>query len=226
MTADLSDVGVVMNRVSTSMRADKPCGGTLSSVKTPVTWGFLSGGRVPVAPGMPMKSAPTPPGVAHTCKALHFPLAMAGRGATAATVSRKATNTESAVARTNRPLREASMPLAGLVENTTPPAGGRVAIAEQGMDTSRACGAPDTRGAVTSPTVPPCGHRMAAVVCFTGMSGVSAHSSTPAMPARTATSRAIRVGSTLGTRVDVRRPGCLLAGKAVMSGFRSVGVCV
>ena len=231
MTASLSGVGLVMKRVSTVMRADRaephvagPGVGSLRSVKIPVTWGFLSGGSVPVAPGMPTNSAPAPPGLAQTLIVLHVPEATAARGATAATVSRKATTTESLLARTNSPLREASIPSAGLVENATPPPGGRVAMARQGIDASRASGAPETSGAVRFPTVPPgpgaCGQRMVAVVWVTGSSGVSAHRTIPARPARTATRRAIpedpagsgpssaiRLESllTLGTMVDGRR---------------------
>ncbi len=94
-----------------------------------------------------------------------------------------------------------------------PPAGS-VAMAWQGMEMSSACGAPDTSGAVMSETMPfgpgACGHAMVAVVCLTGSSGTSAQSRTPAMPATTATSRAmadspVRSGSSRGTRVDVRR---------------------
>ena len=55
-----------------------------------------------------------------------------------------------------------------------------------GIVTSRARGAPDTSGAVTSLTNPsepePCGHAMVAVVCLTGSSGTSAHSSDPGDP--------------------------------------------
>ena len=47
------------------------------------------------------------------------------RGATAATESRNATTTMSALARTNRPLRLASMPADGMVENTRPPVCGQ-----------------------------------------------------------------------------------------------------
>ena len=96
-----------------------------------------------MAPGSPMKSAPTLLTLAHMCSALQFPVATACRGATAATL-----------ARTNSPLRLASIPPEGMVEKTRPPAAGRVAMAWQGMDTSSACGAPDTSGAVTSVTSP------------------------------------------------------------------------
>jgi hypothetical protein len=142
---------------------------------------------------------------------LHAPDATAARGAAAATESRNATTTESVFARTNRPLRVASMPSAGLVDKTTPPFGGRVAITEHGIDTSSAAGAPDTSGAVMSPTFPPAatpwGHTMVAVLWVTGSNGVSAHSTSPARPASTATRRAIRLDSTfsLGTSVDGRR---------------------
>ena len=77
---------------------------------------------------MPMKSAPTPPTFAQMCNVLQAPEATARRGATVATESRNATTTASALARTNRPLRLASIPPGGTVENTSPPAGGRVAI--------------------------------------------------------------------------------------------------
>src|SRR5882757_10711714 len=97
---------------------------------------------------MPTKSAPTPPAFAQTCTVLQAPEATAGRGATAATESRKATTTLLALAVTNNPLRVAWMPAGGMVEKTRPPAAGRVAIVRQGIDTSRACGAPDTSGAV------------------------------------------------------------------------------
>ena len=156
MIAVLIAVGVLMKRVSTSIRADSPgCAPTFNSVKIPVTCGFLSGVRVPVAPGMPMKSAPTLPGLAHARSVLHAPEATAARGATAATLYRNATKTDSVVARMKRPLRAASIPSAGFVANTSPPAAGKVAIAEQGIETSSASGAPETSGAVMSPTVPP-----------------------------------------------------------------------
>ena len=153
-------------------------------------------------------------------RVLQAPEATAVRGATAATLSRNATKTESAVARANSPLRAASMPSGGLVAKTRPPAGGRLAIAVQGIETSRASGAPETSGAVTLPIRPSdpvacgrpsdpvaCGQRIVAVVWRTGSSGASAHSTTPASPAITATNRAIRLdcARSLGTRVDGRR---------------------
>src|SRR6185312_6983610 len=112
------------------------------------------------------KSAPTPPRFAQMCSSRHAPAATAGRGATAATVSRNATTTASALARTNSPLRLASIPAGGTVENTRPPAAGRVAIAWQGIETSRASGAPATSGAVTWLIGPAaaCGQVMVAVV--------------------------------------------------------------
>ena len=74
ITASLSGVGEVMKRVSMSMRADRPaCGATFRSVNTPATWGFLSGETMPAAPGIPMKSAPTSPGLAQMCSVLHAP---------------------------------------------------------------------------------------------------------------------------------------------------------
>ena len=157
-----------------------------------------------------MKSAPTPPALAQTCSVLQaappdWPVT-AALGATAATESRKATTTVLALAVTNSPLRVASMPAGGMVEKTRPPAAGSAAIVRQGIETSMACGAPDTSGAVTSLISPPapgaCGHTMVAVVCLTGSSGTSPHSTTPAMPATTAISRAMRWA---GTRLDVRR---------------------
>ena len=206
--AALTAVGEVMNRVSTSTRADSPCwAGTFRSVKMPPTCGFLSAESVPAAPGMPTKSAPTPPGPPQACSAVQPPAAMAARWATAATMSRKATTTVVLSARTNSPALPLSLP-AGSVEKTRPPSGGRVAIAAHGMETSRERGAPDTRGAViwvTCPSVAPCGHAMVAVVCFTGASGASTHSSTPSSPAMTATRRATALGG--GTRVDGRRNG-------------------
>ena len=100
--------------------------------------------------------------------------AIAARGATAATESRKATTTVSALARTNRPLRLASIPAGGMVENTRPPAAGSDAIAWQGMLTSSDCGAPETSGAVMSVTLPSapgaCGHWMGPSVLVTGRS--------------------------------------------------------
>ncbi len=163
ITPSFRTVGLVMNRVSTSMRADKPgCAATSRSVKTPAICGFFSADSVPAAPGMPTKSAPTPPTFAQMCNVLQAPEATAGRGATAATESRNATTIASALARTTRPLRLASMPPGGMVEKTSPPAAGRVAIAWHGIETSRASGAPDTSGAVTSVIRPSgpgaCGH--------------------------------------------------------------------
>ncbi len=126
----LSAVGTVMKRVSTSMRALSPgCAATFRSVNTPATCGFFSIGTVPVAPGMPTKSAPTLPVFAHRCSVLHAPSCTALRGATAATESRNATTTVLASARTNRPLRLASMPADGMVENTRPPVCGSVVTA-------------------------------------------------------------------------------------------------
>ena len=97
ITASFRVVGDVMNRVSTSIVALSPAvsGGTSSSVNTPVTCGRFSGASVPVAPGMPMKSAPTWPTSAHSRSALHAPASTSARGATAATVSRNATTTVS-----------------------------------------------------------------------------------------------------------------------------------
>src|SRR6478672_11372800 len=142
---------------------------------------------------MPTNSAPTPPALAQRCSVLHAPESTARRGATVATESRKATTTLSAVARTNSPLRVASMPAGGMVEKTRPPAAG------QGIDASRARGAPDTSGAVTSVTNPsdpvPCGHRMVAVLWLTGSSGVRPHSSSPTTPATIAISRLVRAGT-------------------------------
>src|SRR4051812_1171847 len=149
---------------------------------------------------MPTKSAPTPPTLAQTCSLLQaappdWPVT-AALGATAATESRKATTTALALAVTNSPLRVAWMPAGGIVERTRPPAAGRVAMVRHGIETSSACGAPDTSGAVmslTSPSAPgACGQTMVAVVCFTGSSGTSPHSTTPTMPAMTAMSRATR----------------------------------
>jgi hypothetical protein len=225
IAASFSVVGVVMKRVSTSMRADRPwpdvaagaapgCAATLRSVKIPATCGFFSGARVPADPGMPTKSAPTCPTLAHTCRTLQLPAATAGRGAAAATESRNATNTVSVLARTNSAPLVDSVACRGTVDSTTPPSAGSVATARQGMEMSRAWGAPDTSGAVmseTRPSVPAdCGQLMVAVVCLTGNNGTSAHSTTPAIPATTATARAmaesrVRSGSSRGTRVDVRR---------------------
>ena len=169
-TAFLISVGATMNRVSTSMRADRPgCAGTVRSVKMPPTAGFFSGANLPAAPGIPTKSAPATPASAQICNALQAPAATAERGATAATESRKATTTVFLLARTNSPAFPVSKPLAGSVETTRPPSAGRVAIALHGMEISRARGAPDTSGAVMSETWPsalrPCGHRIVAVVC-------------------------------------------------------------
>jgi hypothetical protein len=191
-----------MKRVSTSMRVLRPgWAATLRSVNTPAIWGFFSIGTVPVAPGMPTKSAPTLPALAHRCSVLHAPSSTACRGATAATESRNATTTVSALARTNRPLRLESIPAGGMVEKTRPPVSGRVATAWHGMDASSARGAPDTSGAVTSvisPSEPTaCGQAMVAVVCRTGSSGVITQSSKPAMPATIAMSRVVRAGTTL-----------------------------
>ena len=129
------------------------------------------------------------------CSALQPPAATAARWATAATESRNATNTTSVVARTNRPPFVASLASRGTVESTRPPSAGSVAMAWQGIEMSRASGAPDTSGAVMSETMPSgpgaWGQRMVAVVCLTGSSGTRAHSSTPAMPATTAMSLAM-----------------------------------
>ncbi len=220
ITICLRTVGAVMNRVSMSTRAESPGpAGTLRSVKIPPTWGFFSAGRVPAAPGMPTNSAPAAPASAQACSTLQAPAATAGRCATAATVSRKATTTTSLLARTNSPFLPASMPPGGSVETTRPPSAGRVATAGQGMEMSSARGAPDTRGAViwlTCPSTVPCGHSTVAVVWRTGSSGTARHSSRPAMPATAATDRGIRCDRCLpswGTRLDRKRrgfvrPGC------------------
>ena len=108
---------------------------------------------------------------------LQLPAATAGRGAAAATVSRNATNTASAVARTNRPPLVASLASRGTVDSTRPPSAGSVAMAWQGIETSSASGAPDTSGAVMSVTMPSgpgaWGQAMVAVVCLTGSSGIT-----------------------------------------------------
>ncbi len=214
ITARFNSVGDVMNRVSMSTRAARPSrGGTFRSVNNPATCGFFSTGSVPAAPGMPTKSAPTPPTLAQMCSTLQAPPATAVLGATAATESRNATTTASALARTNNPYLLASVPAAGIVENTRPPERGSVATAVQGIVTSSASGAPDTSGAVTSDTFPsvpgPCGHRIVAVVCLTGSSGTSPHNTMPASPATTAISRAMRCArwdrSLPGTRPDRMR---------------------
>jgi hypothetical protein len=197
ITASLRALGVVMNRVSTPILADRPgCAATLRSVKMPATCGFFSIARAPAAPGMPTKSAPTPSTSAQMCSTLQVPAVTAARGATAATESRNATTTTSEFARTNSPLLVASVASGGTVEKTRPPEAGIEAIALQGMETSSACGAPDTSGAVTSLIIPSgpgaCGHRIVAVVCLTGSTGTSAHNSTPAMPETMATSLAMR----------------------------------
>ena len=81
MAASLSAVGDVMKRVSTSMRADSPgCAATSRSVNTPAIWGFFSAARVPVAPGMPTKSAPAPPTSAQMCSVLQAPGGHRGPG--------------------------------------------------------------------------------------------------------------------------------------------------
>jgi hypothetical protein len=192
----LMAVGAVMNRVSISTRADSPgCAGTFRSVKIPPTWGFFSAGSTPEAPGMPTKSAPAAPASAQMCSTLQAPAATAERGATVATVSRKATTTTSLSARTNSPFLPGSTPPVGSVETTKPPLAGRVAIAGQGMEMSNARGAPDTSGAVTWVTCPstlPCGHRTVAVVWRTGSNGTATHSSRPTNPATTAINRGVR----------------------------------
>ena len=203
-----------MKRVSTSMRADNPgCAATARSVKIPPTAGFFSGASLPVAPGIPTKSAPAPPASAQMCRVLQVPAATAERGAAAATESRNATTTVSLLARTNSPLLPVSKPFTGSVDTTRPPSAGSVAIAPHGMEMSSARGAPETSGAVMSVMCPsaltPCGHRMVAVVWVTGSSGTSAHSSAPTIPATMATSRASRCVdrslSSWGTRDDGRR---------------------
>ena len=212
ITSFLRAVGVVMNRVSMSTRADSPgWAGTLRSVKIPPTCGFFSADRMPAAPGMPTKSAPAAPASAQTCSTLQSPAAMAERFATAATVSRNATTTTSLSARTNRPFLPESTPPVGSVDTTNPPLAGRVAIAGQGTEMSSARGAPDTRGAViwvTCPSAMPCGHAMVAVVCLTGSNGTMRHNSRPASPAMTATKRRIRCDRCLpswGTGSDGKR---------------------
>ncbi len=95
----------------------------------PATCGFFSMAAVPAAPGIPTKSAPTPPVLAQMCSVLQALELTAARGATAVTVSRKATKTVSAVALANNPLRVASIPPGGIVENTRPPEAGSVATA-------------------------------------------------------------------------------------------------
>ena len=78
---------------------------------------------------MPTKSAPTWPTLAQMCSALQLPAATAGRGAAAATVSRNATNTTSAVARTKRAPLVDSLASRGTVDSTRPPSAGSVAMA-------------------------------------------------------------------------------------------------
>ena len=103
------EAGVDVDARRQARLARPPC----RSVKMPATCGFFSGARVPAAPGIPTKSAPTCPTLAQMCRTLQVPEATAGRGATAATESRNATNTVSALARTNSAVALASMPPAG-----------------------------------------------------------------------------------------------------------------
>ncbi len=201
-----------MNRVSMSTRAESPgCAGTFRSVKMPPTCGFFSAGSVPAAPGMPTKSAPAPPASAQACRTVQAPAATAARCATAATVSRNATTITVLSARTNRPFLPVSTPPDGRVETTRPPSAGSVAIAGHGMEMSSERGAPDTSGAVTWVTWPstlPCGHSTVAVVCLTGASGTTRHSSSPRSPATIATTLAVRCDRSLpswGTRLDGKR---------------------
>ena len=144
-----------MNRVSTSMRADNPgCAATFRSVKIPPTAGFFSGASVPVAPGIPTKSAPAPPASAQMCSVLQLPAATAERGAAAATESRNATTTVSLLARTNSPFLPVSKPFDRQRRHHQAASAGSVAIAPHGMEMSSARGAPETSGAVMSVTCP------------------------------------------------------------------------
>src|SRR6202012_1357045 len=99
----------------------------------PPTPGFFSEASVPVAPGIPTKSAPAPPAPAQLWRGLRGPAATAERGATAATESRNATTTVSLLARTNSPLLPVSKPLTGSVESTRPPSAGEGAVAAHGV---------------------------------------------------------------------------------------------
>ena len=207
ITPSFSAVGVVMNRVSTSMRADRPgWAATLQFGEHAGDLRLLLGGQRAGGAGDADEVGANPADVGPDVQRAagaggdRRPGRHRGDGVT------ERDDDGVGVGGTNSPLRVASMPPGGMVEKTRPPAAGRVAIVRQGMDTSRACGAPDTSGAVTSvirPSGPAaCGHRMVAVVCLTGSSGTSPHSTTPAMPATTAMRRAMRWA---GTRLDGRR---------------------
>ncbi|SHQ00748.1 Uncharacterised protein [Mycobacteroides abscessus subsp. bolletii] len=194
--ANLSEVGSQIKRVSMTTCADNPgVSATFKSVKSPVTWGLYSTGRVPVAPGIPTKVALAPPALAHISKELQAPDSTAARGAVAAALSRKATITRSEVARTNNACLLALKPPSGIVDRTTPPSLGSVAIARHGMCASKDNGAPATSGAVIPAMFPsavaPWGQLTRAVDCRTGSNGTSPHNSNP-KPAMTSAIRPAR----------------------------------
>ena len=100
--------------VDVDPRGQPRLGGHLQVGEDPGDLGLLLGARVPVAPGMPTKSAPDLPDVGPDVQHAAVPAATAGRGATAATESRNATNTASAVGPDEQP---ASAGVAGLLRD-------------------------------------------------------------------------------------------------------------
>ena len=186
-----------MNRVSMSTRADSPdCGGTFRSREQAGDLRLLLDRQRAGGPGdadeVGADAADVGPDVQHAAGAA------ADRGPRRDRGHRVAERDDDGVGvgANEQPVLAGVVPAAGMVENTRPPELGRVATAVHGIVTSSASGAPDTSGAVTSETLPsapgPCGHRIVAVVCFTGSSGTSPHSTIPASPATAATNRAMR----------------------------------
>ena len=209
MAASLSTVGVVMNRVSMSTRADSPGSApTFRSVNSPATWGFLSGGSVPEAPGMPTKSAPTRTGVGPDVQLAAGPGVDGGtRGHRGDGVAER-DDDDVGVGANEQPVAARVDP-GGRNGREHQAAGGRQG--RHGLAGDRHVEGPwsarhQRGGDVADEPVgaEPCGQAMVAVVCLTGSNGTSAHSTIPAIPARTATRRAMR---SAGTKLDGRRRG-------------------
>ena len=197
ITASLSVVGEVMNRVSTSIRADRP--GLRGHLQVGEDAGDLR--LLLRRPGCPWRR-----GCRRSRRRLRRRWPRCAACCRRRTPRRRGARPRRRSRGTRRRPRRRwrgrtarcgwrRCRRAGWWTRTRPPAAGRVATAWHGIETSRACGAPDTSGAVMSVISPSgpaaCGHRMVAVVCLTGSSGTSPHSSTPAMPATTAISRAM-----------------------------------
>ena len=192
MAASLSAVGEVMKRVSTSMRADSPgCAATSRSVNTPAIWGFFSAARVPVGAGDADEVGAGPADVGPDVQRAAGSRGHRGPGCDRGHRVTERDDHDIGVGADEQAVA-AGVDAAGRNGGKHQAAGGRQGgdRPARDRDVERLRRPGHQRGGDRRLTIPSgpgaCGQAMVAVVCLTGSSGASAHSSTPAMPATTA----------------------------------------